>query len=60
MQVAFSSRVTPVGEDALLKISSVGADVATMPDEVVSHVLLDLAEMIRVLKILLDARREPD
>lgn len=46
------------GGDVLDGIEAIALDIASVPDALVGHAMLEAADMIRALKILLDARSD--
>lgn len=58
VQIAFSSPPRRDGQDVLVDIATVGAEIASAPNQIVSHALLEAADLIRTLKIVLDAKDE--
>lgn len=55
-QVNFSAPAA--AGDVLAEIDAIGRDIAVVPDQLVAMALLELADMIRTLKIALDAKNE--
>ena len=56
VQIALSSLPRRDGQDVLVDIATVGAEIASAPNQIVSHPLLEAADLIRTLKIVLDAK----
>lgn len=56
-QIDFSAPRRAPG-DALDEIAAIGRNIASVPDPLVADALLEAADMMRVLKILLDAKEE--
>ncbi|MBY3346468.1 hypothetical protein [Rhizobium laguerreae] len=56
VQIAFSSPPRRDGQDILVDIATVGGEIVSAPNQIVSHALLEAADLIRTLKIVLDGK----
>ncbi|WP_151343773.1 hypothetical protein [Rhizobium leguminosarum] len=52
VQIAFSSPPRRDGQDILVDIATVGGEIVSAPNQIVSHALLEAADLIRTLKIV--------